>query len=213
MNTDKNTKRTTLQAVGSAAGRLVGTIARKLFGGEPRSDRQPCAQCGGQSKYGYSPRAETDPKDIKPMCGRCLVRQLLRDYSEYAGHAVVVQPVPGPPCYVFQPKTFNTWAGPFQIGPDVQSLLKELSGHCGECSQPANFLWVESRGLNGDNFSDVIDKGITETLLAWGNPKPISLCARCCVVRIERALEKDDISYLEVSPPTGEDGFVIPMGY
>jgi hypothetical protein len=59
----------------------------------------------------------------------------------------------------------------------------------------------------------VLDRGVRATLLQ-NNPAPISLCARCCVERIARALTTQDLSYLEVCSPTGaEPGFVLPMGY
>jgi hypothetical protein len=67
--------------------------------------------------------------------------------------------------------------------------------------------------LNGDNFGETLDKGVSETLLDK-NPKPISLCGKHTVQRIAAALEQQNVYYLEVCSPKGNDnGFVVPMGY
>lgn len=58
-----------------------------------------------------------------------------------------------------------------------------------------------------------LDLTISETLLRH-NPKPISLCATCCVGHVAKDLEQNHISYGEVCSPKGAlDGFVVPMGY
>jgi len=84
---------------------------------------------------------------------------------------------------------------------------------CHDCGQTANYLWVESNGLTGDNFGETLNKGVSATLLRQ-NAAPISLCPKCCVKRVARALEAKRLSYLEVCAPKGNaNGFVIPMGY
>ena len=151
---------------------------------------------------------------MKPLCRKCLISQLEIDYTTYAGRAVVVQPASGPPCFVFQP--IDEWNAAFKdsmIGTDAQSLLGTIEPRCRDCGQNANYLWVESSGLTGDNFSETLDKGISQTLL-HKNPKPVSLCGKCSVSRIANAVEKGDIEYLEVCGPKGStDGFIVPMGY
>ena len=174
---------------------------------------KPCSSCGAVSAFGYDQQAE-DLENIRPMCFKCLMSQLEKEYASFAGRAVVIQPADGPPSYVFQPA--KEWRDNFketQIADDVLSLLAEMEPRCHDCGQKANFLWVESKGLNGDNFSETLYKGISETLLRH-NPKPISLCATCCVGHVAKDLEQNHISYGEVCSPKGAlDGFVVPMGY
>lgn len=173
-----------------------------------------CSICGGEAKFGYSEHAEEDAEKIKPMCLICLVSQLEKDYSNFAGRAVVIQPAAGPPCYVFQPvKEWQAYFKKSKIGADVNSLLAKMEPQCHDCGQRANYLWVESIGLTGDNFGKSLDDGLSETLLRH-NPKPISLCAKCAVGRIAKDLRYKHLSYLEVCGRKGDDnGFVIPMGY
>jgi len=175
---------------------------------------KPCSICGAGSKFGYSDYAEEDPEKIKPLCLNCLVSQLEKDYTAFSGRAVVVQPAQGPPVYVFQ--AAQEWQASFKetkIAEDVLALLAKMDAKCHDCGEKTKYLWVESSGLNGENFGESLDKGLTETVLRH-NPAPISLCAKCCVRHIAKDLEAKHLSYLEVSAPKGPgDGFVIPMGY
>ncbi len=175
---------------------------------------KPCSVCGLQSRYGFSEHAEEDADKIKPLCLGHLISELESNYQSFRGRAVVIEPADGPPCYVFQP--VEEWRQAFKeskIADDVSSLLARMETKCHDCGQPANCLWVESKGLTGDNFSETLDKGVSATLLRE-NPAPISLCPKCCVNRVARALEAKRLSYLEVCAPKGNaDGFVIPMGY
>lgn len=174
----------------------------------------PCAICASPARYGYGEHAETSFKDLRPMCLDCLVAQLRSDYRAFDSRAVVVQPAPGPPVYVFQPAA--EWASSFPDSPitkDVTRLLEVMNPTCDQCGGQAKFLWVESAGLTGSNFKDVLDMGISESLLKE-NPQSVSLCADCCVARIAHALGSIGISYLEVCSPRGRNlGFVLPMGY
>ena len=175
---------------------------------------KPCAVCGAKSSYGYSDHAEEDADKIKPLCLTHMISALENDYQRFQGRVVVIEPAAGPPCYVFQP--IEEWKQAFKdskIADDVSSLLAKMDTKCHDCGQLANYLWVESSGLTGDNFGETLDKGVSATLLHQ-NPAPISLCPKCCVKRIARALETKHLSYLEVCAPKGNaDGFVIPMGY
>ena len=175
---------------------------------------KPCVICGAEAKFGYSEHAEEDFQKIKPLCLKCLVSQLKKDYSSFSGRAVVIQPAAGPPCYVFQPvKEWQAYFTKSKLGADVNLLLAKMEPQCHDCGQRANYLWVESIGLTGDNFGKSLDDGLSETLLLH-NSKPISLCAKCTVGRIEKDLRYKNLSYLEVCGPKGnDDGFVIPMGY
>src|SRR5258708_31627289 len=175
---------------------------------------KPCSSCGVPSQYGYSDHAEEDVDKIKPLCFEHLIPQLASNYESFRARAVVIEPASGPPCYVFQP--VEEWRQAFKdskIADDVSSLLAKMDAKCHDCGQTANFLWVESKGLTGENFGETLDKGISATLLRQ-NPAPISLCPKCSVKRVASTLEAKRLSYLEVCAPKGSaDGFVIPMGY
>jgi hypothetical protein len=180
---------------------------------KPQTDRT-CFICGEKAKYGYSERAEEALKNIKSMCRKCLVFQLEKDYTTFSGRAVVIQPAAGPPCYVFHSN--DEWGKLFKeskMDDDARAYLLRMNPICHDCDQKANFLWIESSGLTEHNFGNVLKKGFAETLLSR-NPKPISLCGKCCVRHIVKELEKKDITYLGISGPKGgEDGFVAPMGF
>ncbi len=125
-----------------------------------------------------------------------------------------MQPAAGPPVYVFQP--LATWQQHFndsEMLKDVPALLRRMDAQCHDCRSTPKFVWVESQGLTADTFSEVLDRGVSATLLQH-NPAPISLCAACCVERIARELSARDLSFLEVCSPAGAGaGFVLPMGY
>jgi len=173
-----------------------------------------CSVCGAESKYGYSEYAEEEMKNIKSMCIKCLITQLEKDYTAFSGRAVVIQPVPGPPCYVFHSN--EEWGKFFKeskMDDNTRAYLLRMETICHDCGQEANFLWIQSSGLTEHNFGNVLKKGFSETLLPR-NPKPISLCGKCCVRNIASELKKKDITYLEVCGPKGaDDGFVVPMAY
>jgi len=172
-----------------------------------------CIVCGAEPKYGYSEYAESI-KNMEFMCRKCLVSQLEKDYTTFSERAVVIQPVPGPPCYVFHSnKEWGKFFKESRIADDARAYLLRMETICHDCGREANFLWIESSGLTKYNFGNVLAKGFSETLLAR-NPKPISLCGKCCVRHIAKELEQKGISYLEVCGPKGmEDGFVMPMAY
>ncbi len=172
-----------------------------------------CLVCGAESKYGYSEHVE-DVKNIKSLCRTCLITQLQKDYITFSGRAVVIQPVPGPPCYVFHSnKEWGEFFKESKMDDDARAYLLRMDTICHDCGQTGNFLWIESNGLTAHNFGNVLKKGFSETLLPR-NPKPLSLCGMCCVRHIARELDGKDIMYLEVCGPKGaEDGFVIPMAY
>jgi hypothetical protein len=173
-----------------------------------------CAVCGAPSRYGYSEHAEEDPEKIRRLCLKCLGFQLKEDYSAFGGRAVVIQPADGPPCYVFQP--VQEWHEHFKksrIAEEAVALLERMKTDCSGCGLKADYLWIGSHGLNGENFGDTLENGLSETLLRH-NSEPMSLCAGCCVSLITKKLAEKGITYLEVSAPKGDGlGFVIPMGY
>lgn len=173
-----------------------------------------CFLCGEESKYGYSKQRRDGIKDIKSMCRKCMISQLEQDYGTFSGRAVVIQPASGPPCYVFHSN--EEWGKFFKeskMDEDARAYLLRMNPICQDCGLKANFLWIESSGLTEHNFGNVLKKGFSETLLPR-NPKPISLCGKCCTRHIAKALEAKDITYLEVNGPRGEeDGFVVPMAF
>jgi hypothetical protein len=173
-----------------------------------------CCVCGAVSLFGYSTHAEQDANEIRPMCLKHLTLELGTDYESFHGRAVVVEPAPGPPCYVFQP--IEEWGRAFKntkITDDTTSLISKMDAKCHDCGQGANYLWAGSKGLNGENFGETLEQGISATLLRQ-NLAPVSLCPKCCVKRISNTLKENRLSYLEVCAPKGNGtGFVIPMGY
>ena len=175
---------------------------------------KPCSVCGVPSSYGYSEHAEEEADKIRPLCLTHLNAELEKDYQSFRGRAVVIEPADGPPCYVFQ--LAEEWQQAFKdskIAKDVSSLLAKMDAKCHDCGQTATYLWVQSKGVTGDNFGEMLDEGVSATLLRQ-NPAPISLCPKCCVKRITRILGINHLSYLEVCAPKGNaDGFVVPMGY
>lgn len=177
-----------------------------------------CSVCGAKRldgpQHGYSSHAEEDPTRVKPLCRQHLIAQLETDYANYHERALVIEPASGPPCYVFLPiKEWNSFFKNSKIGSNAEMLLARMTLQCRDCAQRANYLWVASSGLTGDNFGETLDKGVSETLLIR-NPEPISLCGKHCVQRIAAALEEENVFYLEVCSPKGTDnGFVVPMGY
>jgi hypothetical protein len=170
-----------------------------------------CFFCGGESEYGYS-EVDKDGRRITSVCRKCLISQLEKDYLKFSGRAVVIQPVSGPTCYTFHSN--RDWSKSFKdskIDDDVRSYLLKMDTTCQDCGEKANFLWIGSSGLTKYNFGNVLRKGFAETILPM-NPRPLSVCGRCCVRRIAKELEEKQITFLEVLGPKGtEDGFVMPM--
>ena len=121
----------------------------------------PCSGCGAPATFGYGQQAEEDLQKLKPLCLDCLLARLTVDYREFDGRAVVVQPASGPRVFVFQP--LDAWSEHFPasgIVADGDVLLDAMSERCEDCEASANFVWVESQGLTGDNFGDVLEQGI-----------------------------------------------------
>ena len=172
--------------------------------------KQSCADCGLPSSFGYSPRAESEWKNITRVCSSCLKKRLAKDYREFTAQALVVEPASGLPCYVFQPST--TWADT-KLATETSGLLSRMERVCSHCGAAANLLWVGSTGLSVENFEKLFEDGIAETLLKWGNLAPRPLCAQCCVDQIFKAVEARHCVFLEVCGPRAQDGFVLPMGY
>ena len=174
--------------------------------------KKHCAHCGQQAAHGYSPAAESDPKEILPLCLRCLAEQLRRDYAEFRGRTIVIAPALGLPCYVF--RTFESLR---DASPDFERqsvpLFQQIKT-CADCQGTARCLWIESRGLTLESFGDVIEKGPHQTLLTWGNPNPTSLCGKCTAEHIARRLQADGFEFFEVcGPHRDEEGMVLPMAY
>jgi hypothetical protein len=174
--------------------------------------KKKCVRCGQQAAHGYSPVAESDAKQITPLCLSCLIEQLRHDYAEFRGHAAVIAPAVGLPCYVFRNLGFLR-----DTTPECEQLsvaLLEQITICADCQAPARCLWIESRGLTIESFGDVIEKGPQSTRLTWGNPAPTSLCGKCTAERIGNRLQTGSFEFFEVcSPHLDEQGLVLPMAY
>ena len=153
-----------------------------------------------QAAHGYSQVAESDPKQIAPLCLACLIEQLRRDYADFRGRAIVIAPAAGLPCYVFREQKISS------------SLLQRI-GICADCKAQARCLWMHSQGLTSENFGDVLENGPEQTLFTWGNVAE-SLCGRCTATRVGKQLQAGDFEFFEVcSPHNGQEGLVLPMAY
>jgi len=171
-----------------------------------------CIQCGQRAAHGYSEAAESDCRQIKPLCLPCLIGQLRSDYADFHGRAIVVAPAPGLPCYVFRDRDFLRSVSS-NSERDADILFGRI-GECVDCHNAGTCAWLESRGLTIKTFSDVLDKGHRHTLLAWGNPDPLSLCGRCTADRIGKILQSNAFEFFEIcSPHQGQQGIVMPMAY
>ena len=175
-----------------------------------RQSHGTCANCGSSSSFGYSKESESKAEDIVKLCFTCLSAKLAEDYKQFSGKALVIQPAADFPCYVFQPK--SRWADT-KLLKEMTEMFSKMGETCSRCASNAHYLWATSNGLVPSNFEKVLSEGLTETLLLWGNPRPVSLCGECCVRQIKKAIEDHRLSYYEVCGPRSEDGFVIPMGY
>lgn len=175
-----------------------------------RQSSGTCANCGSPSQFGYSREPESKTKDILKLCLSCLGAKLKEDFKRYEGRALVVQPAMGFPCYVFQMS--SKWADS-RLAKEVSEIFSESDKACNRCGSRAQYFRVTSNGLNPSNFEQLLLRGLSETLLRWGNARPISLCAGCCVESITKAIADGGFRFYEVCSPLSGDGFVIPMGY
>ena len=169
-----------------------------------------CVNCGTPAGFGYSLRAESDRKDIASVCLNCLKVKLGKDYEEFGKHALVIEPAANLPCYVFQPSSI--WKD-CKLGEDAARLLSRMQDSCNRCGAKANFLWLTSSGLRPENLDELFAKGVSDTLLHWGNSQPQPVCGGCCVNFICGSIETRRLTFAEVCGPTSEDGFVLPMAY
>ena len=193
---------------------LIGGVATFLFLAIVyfRMHKKPakCVLCGLPSRFGYSVQAESARKDIARVCLNCLKTKLVAEYEKFEARALVIEPAPAFPCYVFQPnKKWND----YKLPEETERLLSNMKSACHRCGARANFLWVTANGLRGDNVEMVFTQGIAETLLRWRNESASSVCGRCCVDLIFQTIENRQLAFLEVCSPRSENGFVIPMGY
>lgn len=186
---------------------IVAAMALSL---RNRQSHKTCANCGSPSEFGYSHEAESELENIVNLCFTCLVKKMTDDYKNYEGRALVIEPAAGFPCYVFQ--TNSKWPDS-KLAKEVAEMFSATDEACNHCGVNAHYLWVSSKGLNPSTFEQVLSNGLSKTLLRWGNPRPMSLCGRCCVKSIAKAIEEHRLTFLEVCSPRSANGFVIPMGY
>jgi hypothetical protein len=163
--------------------------------------KKQCSRCGQQAAHGYSQVQESEANQIEPLCFACLTEQLHRDYSNFSGHAVVIAPAAGLPCYVFREQRI------------LSPLLSRIDS-CVDCKAQAHCLWMQSQGLTIETFDDVLEKGLEQTLLTWGNPAGEPLCGTCTAKRIGKRLQSGDLEFFEIcSPHDAQEGFVLPTAY
>ena len=113
---------------------VLAWIIYSLFSKKTKvSIAKRCSVCGAESKYGYPEHAKKI-KNIKSTCRKCLVVQLEKDYTTFSGRAVVIQPVPGPPCYVFHSN--REWSQFFKeskMDDDARTYLLRMDTSCHDC--------------------------------------------------------------------------------
>jgi len=174
--------------------------------------KKKCARCGQRAAHGYSLAAESDPRQITPLCLTCLITQLSNDYSGFRGRAIVIAPAPNLPCYVFRDLEFLRAVSADSVRA-VRDELAQLTT-CADCKASAHCIWVESQGLTPDTFDRVFEKGPRSTVFTWGNPPPMPFCGSCTAERLCKALQADGFEYFELcSPHHEQEGIVMPMAY
>jgi len=165
-----------------------------------RRRSRPCANCGGQSLFGYSTHAESAMKDITPLCFNCLKIKLAEDYANFGGRALVIQPAADFPCYVFQPN--GKWKDS-KLVEETGTFLSKMEKTCRHCRASAQFLWLTSNGLVENSAGKVFGAGISETLLRWGNDLPCSVCSRLCRAYLQKHGEPEPQVHRSVRPAFG----------
>jgi hypothetical protein len=193
-----------------AVGVALVAVLSAAFYLRRRGTHAKCSACGAASSFGYSRQAESDTSDVIRFCLTCLITKLNEDYRVYTGRALVVEPTADLPCYVFQPQ--SKWPGP-NFSQDLFALLASAEDTCRHCGAHANFLWVTSNGLTPSTFPQIFAEGPSKTVLQWGNEKPVSVCASCCLASIKKVCESRSLTFLEVCGPRSEDGIILPMAY
>ena len=194
---------------------LLAVVAYVIWlRGRTQSSPKPCAQCGRQSRHGYSDQPETRLEDIEPLCTGCLISRLEQEYRSYPGMALVIQPAIDYPCYLFQSNA--NWASSFPASKapsDIDSVLSQMGSHCDSCGRKPQYFWVSSSGFTPEMLDNFLDRGPSSTIMQ-GSPHTASLCAKCCVTQISKTIAHLGVEYVEVCAPRGTaSGFVVPMGY
>src|SRR5229473_3388589 len=82
-----------------------------------------CVLCGLPSRFGYSMQAESAKKDTTSVCANCLKTKLAADYKKFEARALVIEPAPGFPCYVFQPG--RKWKD-CKLSAETETLLSNM---------------------------------------------------------------------------------------
>jgi hypothetical protein len=197
-----------LLSIAAAVLLVVGAVAALYL----RNHRTlaKCSTCGALSQFGYSRQAESSAGDIARLCLGCLMAKLTGDFRRYAARALVIEPAADLPCYVFQPE--SKWANS-KLTEELTTLLANMESTCRQCGSNANFLWITSNGLRPSTLDHVFSEGPSQTLLRWGNARPYSVCGKCCLGLIQKAIESRGLTFLEVCGPGSENGVILPMGY
>ena len=175
-----------------------------------RQSHGTCAHCGSHYKFGYSHEQESKAEDIVKLCLTCLAAKMKDAYERYEGRAIVIQPAAGFPCYVFQ--TSSKWPES-GLAKELNTTFSETDKGCNRCGSKAHYFWVTSNGLNASNFEQLLSNGVLQTLVPWGNARPIPLCSGCCAEFVTKTIADRDLRFYEVCSPRSGDGFVVPMGY
>lgn len=164
--------------------------------------------CGNPPVSGYSSCAETQLKNIEPVCNGCLLSRFAQEVSTYQNKAVILEPSEDFPCYVFQPLDGLQAISSSVFLDDVSSLLSGMDPLCKKCDKLSSFLWIGSAELSAAEQTRFFQEGISKTL---NTSSKVSLCVDCCVESLRRYFPP--LQFLEVCAPKNRDGVQLPMGY
>jgi hypothetical protein len=149
---------------------LVGILIAAAVALYLRNRRSPniCANCGSPSQFGYSHEAESEIEDIVNLCLPCLVRKLTDDYGRYEGRALVIQPAPGLPCYVFQ--SSSRWPDS-KLAKEVAEMFSATDEACSQCGSN-HYLWISSKGAKSVNSCAGLIKWAVRDTFTVGKSSP-----------------------------------------
>lgn len=161
-----------------------------------KAKEQLCG-CGDKAIGGYSPRSESLPEEIEPICDTCARSRLSEQIQKFDFRAIVFQPSAEEPCYVFRPLSFLDKS----LLETVDKLLSQIGPNCEDCNLQARFLWVP-KPMEQEAFF----RGLDVVTL----PRQ-SLCARCCASKVRGYCGQ--FAFLEICGPASEPGIQVAMGY
>ncbi len=194
---------------------LVWAVYLNIFGTKrefPKSinyafhEKLNCDICGAiTSKYllnTFEPSPHGEKLDI---CRSCLLNKLREYLDEYECRAVVIYPMPEWGSYMFY--SIDELIKDEEIGKhwvkDMKKFLPAAEAVCEVCNRPAHFNWCSPEFYNNKPFGKV---------KAAGSFSEQCLCSACLYNKLEEAIQNNDLTFLNFTPPMKEDGFCTSIG-